>query len=155
MKRWTDTPHDNIIEHFEAPNGQRCVDVLRYRVPGNTGLPPPAVAPPHPVGKDIKDQREAWECAINHLALRTPYDNRDFAAATLSSKNQGASNTIFRAVHGQKLEELLQISSTNDTESDDEDSKQIEDDALGSDESDVGLEEVNVGFQSSQGQKGL
>jgi hypothetical protein len=77
------------------------------------------------VGKDVKDQREAWEYAINHLALRTPYDNRDFAAATLSSKNQGASNTIFRVLHGQKLEELLQIFSTNDTESDDEDLEQI------------------------------
>jgi hypothetical protein len=101
------------------------------------------------VGKDITDQREAWECAINRLALHTPYDNRDFAAATLSSKNQGASNTIFRVLHGQNLEGLLHISSTNDIESDDENIEQIEDDALGSDESDAGLEEINAGFQLS------
>jgi hypothetical protein len=139
IKRWTDTPRDNIIEHFQAPNDQLCVDVLRYGLPGNTGLPPSAVAPPHPVGKDLADQREAWDRAVN----------RDFAAATLSSKNQGASNTLFRVLHGQKLEELLQISSTNDAESDDEDSEQIEDDALGFDESDAGLEEVDVSFQLS------
>jgi hypothetical protein len=52
-------------------------------------------------------------------------------------------------LHGQNLERLLHISSTNDIESDDEDIEQIEDTALRSDDSDAGLEEANAGFQLS------
>jgi hypothetical protein len=66
---------------------------------------------------------------LDNLSLRTSYDNRDFAAATISGKDKGISNTMYKIFSGPELSTLLLQGSVGDITIEDEHTEDAVEDA--------------------------